>query len=44
MTIDELKQAYVNGKTIQYNLDGTWVDWENPNFDDDADQYRIKEE
>lgn len=44
MTIDELKQAYVNRKTIQYNLDGTWVDWENPNFDDDADQYRIKEE
>lgn len=44
MTIEELKEAYKQGKTIQYNLDGEWVDWDNPAFDDEASEYRIKTE
>ena len=40
----ELKKAMSFGKTIQYKLDGEWVDWEKPTFDDDITEYRIKPE
>lgn len=45
MTIEELKKAYKDGKTIQFNIGGDeWIDWNNPMFDDDAENYRIKTE
>lgn len=44
MTLEELKKAQVKGKTIQLNLGGEeWVDWENPDFTADLEDYRIKE-
>lgn len=43
MTIEELKEAYANGATIQFRLDGKgWTDWENPKFDCLPCEYRIK--
>ena len=42
MTIEQLKEAQKNGATIQFNLDGEWLDWENPTFDCPQEYYRIK--
>lgn len=43
MTIEELKEAYRNGATIQFRLDDKgWTDWENPKFDCLPSDYRIK--
>ena len=43
MTIEELKEAYAKGETIQFKLDGKgWIDWDNPGFDCDASEYRVK--
>ena len=43
MTIEELKEAHKNGAKIQFRLDGKgWTDWENPKFDCQPSEYRIK--
>ncbi len=44
MKFDAVKEAFRQGKVIQYNLDGEWVDWSEPTFDDEPCNYRIKEE
>ena len=44
MTLEELKKARDEGKTIQLNLSGDWVDWDNPDFTADPEDYRIKPE
>ena len=41
-SFEELKEAVKNGKTIQFNLCGDWVDWDNPDFTSDLSDYRIK--
>lgn len=43
MKFDVVKEAFRQGKVIQYNLDGEWVDWSEPTFDDETCNYRIKE-
>ena len=44
MTFNDLRKAVKEGKTIQLNLGGdVWVDWENPDFTADLEDYRIKE-
>jgi hypothetical protein len=39
-----LVQALADGKTIQLNIEGEWVDNENPEFAFPRDDYRIKPE
>ena len=39
-----LLQAYTEGKTIQQRIDDEWIDLENPCFDNDVYEYRIKPE
>ena len=43
-SFEELKEAAEAGKTIQFNLCGTWVDWVNPDFSGDLTDYRFKKE
>ncbi len=43
MKFDAVKEAFRQGEVIQYNLDGEWVDWREPTFDDEPCNYRIKE-
>jgi hypothetical protein len=43
MKFEVVKEAFRQGKVIQYNLDGEWVDWSEPTFDDKPCNYRIKE-
>ena len=43
----EVMQAYLDGKTIQDNIDGNWTDWESgndPQFNWSSYDYRIKPE
>ena len=44
MKFEAVKEAFRQGKVIQYNLEGEWVDWSEPTFDDEPCNYRIKEE
>lgn len=44
MKFEAVKEAFRQGKVIQYNLEGEWVDWSDPTFDDEPCNYRIKEE
>ena len=37
-------QAFADGKTIEYNYDGNWIEYKNFNFIDKAENYRIKSE
>lgn len=37
-------QAFAEGKTIEYNYDGNWIEYKNFNFIDKAENYRIKSE
>lgn len=37
-------KAYSEGKTIQFNNFGEWIDLQTPNFNHPADKYRIKPE
>lgn len=39
----EVKKAYAEGKTVQFEYNGYWVDCDNPAFEDE-DLYRIKPE
>ena len=38
----ELKQAIVDGKTIQFYIDNKWTKWKNPDWDCPVNCYRIK--
>lgn len=37
-------QAFAEGKTIEYNYDGNWIECKNFNYIDKAENYRIKSE
>ena len=44
MTKKELQKARDEGKTIQFNCAGDWMDWDEPDFSADIEDYRIKPE
>lgn len=35
-------QAFAEGKTIEYNCNGNWIEYDNFNFQDKTQNYRIK--
>lgn len=35
-------QAFAEGKTIEYNCNGNWIEYDNFNFQDKMQNYRIK--
>ncbi len=37
-------QAFAEGKTIEYNCNGNWIEYDNFNFQDKTQNYRIKPE
>ena len=44
MTKEDLQKARDEGKTIQFNCAGDWMDWDNPDFSAEPEDYRIKPE